>query len=210
LVLYTPTVGQAVGSVGRTPQGIARDAVANTNLASRNSRVAMNLVLANVTELSYTETDFDTDLAMLHSSTAVAQLRDAAQAHVVFLLTTINTYCGLADAIMAEKASAFAVVNYDCAVGNLSLAHEFGHLLGLRHDRGADPADKAFKDGHGYAYRTDWRTIMAYADACGFCTRMPIWSNPNLKYNGVPSGTREFENEAGVINQTAPIVAKFK
>jgi hypothetical protein len=107
---------------------------------------------------------------------------------------------------MAEKASAFAVVNYDCAVGNLSLAHEFGHLLGLRHDRGADPADKPFKDGHGYAYRTDWRTIMAYADACGFCTRMPIWSNPNLKYNGVPSGTREFENEAGVINQTAPIV----
>lgn len=203
LVLYTPAVRQAV----LNPENVAATAVANTNAASLMSRVAMNLMLAKTAELNYAEKDFVSDLAMLHSSPIVAKLRDSAQAQVVFLLTTISPGCGMSDAILATKDSAFAVVNYDCAMGNFSLAHEFGHLLGLRHERTSDPAVTPFKNGHGYVYRNAWRTIMATKDSCGECPRVPIWSNPALKFNGVPSGTIDYENEAGVINTTAPILA---
>jgi hypothetical protein len=50
---------------------------------------------------------------------------------------------------------------------------------------------------------------MAYLKRDEASLRIPMWSNPAVNFNGVPSGTIERENEAGVINTTAPIVAKF-
>ena len=38
----------------------------------------------------------------------------------------------------------------------------------------------------------------------------PFWSNPSVNYNGVPAGTRDYEDEADVINDTAPIIAGFQ
>lgn len=39
--------------------------------------------------------------------------------------------------------------------------------------------------------------------------RYLLWSNPAVNFNGVPSGTIDYENEASVINKRAPIVARF-
>jgi hypothetical protein len=46
--------------------------------------------------------------------------------------------------------------------------------------------------------------------ARGACPRIPIWSNPLINYDGVPAGTDDYENEADVINDTAPIIAGFQ
>ena len=117
---------------------LATMAIESTNLASKNSNVRMSVNLVKSEEIDYVEKDFPSDLAMLRASAWVKAEREAAKAQVVFLLTTVSDYCGLSDVILADKSNAFAVINYICAVGNFSLAHEFGHLLGLRHERAAD------------------------------------------------------------------------
>jgi len=210
LVLYTSAVRKALEQTGSSPDVFAMLAVESTNLASKNSNVRMSLNLVKSEEIDYIEKDFPSDLAMLKASAWVRAERDAAKAHVVFLLTTFADYCGLTDVILADKNSAFAVINYMCAVGNFSLAHEFGHLLGLRHERAADTGDMPFKNGHGYVYKNEWRTIMATRKSCASCPRIPFWSNPSVKYNGVPSGTSEYEDEADVINDTARIMSGFQ
>ena len=209
LVLYTPAVRKALEQFGSSPDALATLAIESTNLASKNSNVRMSLNLVKSEEIAYVEKDFPADLAMLQASAWVKTERAAARANVVFLLITISDYCGLSDVILADKNSAFAVINYVCAVGNFSLAHEFGHLLGLRHERAADKDDKPFRNGHGYVYKKEWRTIMATRKACDSCSRIPFWSNPSIDYNGVPLGTKEYEDEADVINDTAPIIAGF-
>ncbi|MGC1969816.1 MAG: M12 family metallo-peptidase [Pseudolabrys sp.] len=210
LVVYTPAVRKALDQFGSSPDTLATLAIESTNLASKNSNVRMLLKLVKAEEIAYVERDFPSDLAMLQGSAWVKAEREAAKANVVFLLTTVFDYCGLSDVVLADKNSAFAVINYICAVGNFSLAHEFGHLLGLRHERAADEADKPFRNGHGYVYKNEWRTIMATRKACNSCPRIPFWSNPSIKYNGVPLGTKDYEDEADVINDTAPIIAGFQ
>ena len=209
LVLYTPAVTKALQQFGSDPDALATMAIESTNLASKNSNVRMSVNLAKSEEIAYVEKDFPSDLAMLRASAWVKKEREMAKAQVVFLLTTVSDYCGLSDVILADKSSAFAVINYICAVGNFSLAHEFGHLLGLRHERATDKDDKPFPNGHGYVYKNQWRTIMATRKACASCPRIPFWSNPSIKYNGVPAGTKDYEDEADVINDTAPIIAGF-
>jgi hypothetical protein len=210
LVLYTPAVRKALEQFGSTADALATLAIESTNLASKNSNVRMSLDLVKSEEIAYVEKDFPADLAMLQASTWVKRQREAAKAHVVFLLTTVADYCGLSDVILADKSSAFAVINYICAVGNFSLAHEFGHLLGLRHERTADNDDKPFRNGHGYVYENEWRTIMATRKACASCPRIPFWSNPSIDYNGVPLGTKDYADDADVLNDTAPIIAGFQ
>jgi Metallo-peptidase family M12 len=210
LVLYTPAVRNALEQFGSSADALATLAVESTNLASRNSNVRMSLNLVKSEEIAYVEKDFPSDLAMLQTSAWVKTEREAARAHVVFLLSAVSDYCGLSDVVLADKNTAFAVINYICAVGNFSLAHEFGHLLGLRHERTADEGDRPFRNGHGYVYKNEWRTIMATRKACASCPRIPFWSNPSINYNGVPAGTKDYEDEADVINDTAPIIAGFQ
>ena len=210
LVLYTPAVRKALEQFGSSPDALATLAIESTNLASKNSHVRMSLNLMKSEEIVYVEKDFPSDLAMLQTSAWVKTEREAAKAHVVFLLSAVSDYCGLSDAVLADKNSAFAVINYVCAVGNFSLAHEFGHLLGLRHERAVDEGDKPFRNGHGYVYKNEWRTIMATRKACASCPRIPFWSNPSINYNGVPVGTKDYADDADVLNDTAPIIAGFQ
>ena len=68
----------------------------------------------------------------------VQGLREQTGADIVALLIDNNEACGLAADILANEATAFAVVNQSCAVDNVSFAHELGHLLGARHDPDTD------------------------------------------------------------------------
>ena len=68
-------------------------AVESTNLASKNSHVRMSLNLVKSEEIAYVEKDFPSDLAMLQTSAWVETEREAAKAHVVFLLSAVSDYC---------------------------------------------------------------------------------------------------------------------
>jgi hypothetical protein len=120
------------------------------------------------------------------------------------------SHCGVADAILAAEDTAFAVVNYSCAAENLSLAHEIGHLQGARHNVDVDSTETPFKYGHGYCYKpASWRTVMSYDCASG-TARLPYWSNPDVKHDGIPMGTADKENNSRVLTETASTITNFR
>jgi hypothetical protein len=140
----------------------------------------------------------------------VHALRDQHAADVAILITKSGDACGIASDIYASEDTAFAVVGQNCATGYYSFAHEIGHLQGARHNPEADSSSTPFAYGHGYYNEPGkWRTIMSYACPAG-CTRLKYWSNPNVQYSGVPTGTAALHNNARVLNETACRVANFR
>jgi hypothetical protein len=66
-----------------------------------------------------------------------------------------------------------------------------------------------FAYGHGYVNGIKWRDIMSYKASCDGCPRVPIWSNPTIKFKGDPAGTLDADN-ARVILEQAERVSKFR
>ncbi|WP_372797061.1 M12 family metallo-peptidase, partial [Pontiella sp.] len=88
-----------------------------------------------------------------------------------------TAWCGWAYGFdYTDSANMFQCTSYDCATGNYSFIHEFGHCQGCRHD--TDGTLTPFAYGHGFRQgSTTWRTIMAVTGG-NSATRLNYWSNP--------------------------------
>jgi hypothetical protein len=139
----------------------------------------------------------------------VKKLRNEKHADIVGLIIDNPTGCGLSTRIGPESDEAFFVVHHACATITMSMAHEIGHILGVRHDRFVDESNVPFAYGHGYVNGTKWRDIMSYNQGCGGCPRIPFWSNPRIMYKGEPTGTAAADS-ARVILELAERVSKFR
>jgi hypothetical protein len=136
-------------------------------------------------------------------------LRDRYRADVAVLIVDDANGCGLSTRVFADEDEAFSVVHHACAATTYSLAHEIGHLIGARHDRNMDATPTPFAYGHGYVNGTKWRDIMSYKESCDGCSRLPVWSGPNVMVNGEPAGSVDLDN-ARVIREHAARVAGFR
>ena len=130
-------------------------------------------------------------------------------ADVAVLIVDDANGCGLSTRVFADEDEAFSVVHHACAATTYSLAHEIGHLIGARHDRNMDATPTPFAYGHGYVNGTKWRDIMSYKESCDGCSRLPVWSGPNVMVNGEPAGSVDLDN-ARVIREHAARVAGFR
>jgi hypothetical protein len=209
LVAYTTGARNAVSDINATIQL----AVAEANQSYLNSGINLRLRLVDSFEVAYSETGktFDQILADFVANTTVQNRRNTSGADLAAMIINQTDFCGLADAIMANASTAFAVVHYDCATGYYSFAHELGHLQGARHDPANDSTSTPFAYGHGYQHLSSpvWRTIMAY-NCQNNCPRLQYWSNPNVQYGGVAMGTAATNDNARVLNATAKTVAAFR
>lgn len=216
MVLWTPAARAAVGGSQASIESLVQSAVANANLAYTNSGINARLRLVHAEEASYTETTIQNDLTALRTNgdgvlDAVHSLRNQYGADVVTLLGSgYAGSCGIGYMMGAPSTSfapyAFDVVDQSCAAGYLSYAHEVGHNQGLNHD----PANASATPSYSYAYGYQdsggvFRTVLSYGSA----HRVPFFSNPNVLYNGLPTGTPT-QNNAAALNNTAPIVAQFR
>jgi len=185
--------------------------------------------LAHSEEVDYAETgDSNADLQHLHdgadgSLDAVHALRDCFGADLVSFWVETSDACGRGykmDTVSADfAANAYSVVQRSCATGYYSFGHEMGHNMGADHDWYVNSKTTPYTYAHGYVNTSKrWRTIMAYDDECseaGFnCTRIQYFSNPDVSYDGDPSGITEADphpaNNAKVLNQTRTTVAEFR
>lgn len=210
LVAYTSLAKAGVADIDAT---IAL-AVAEANQSYVNSGVNIHLSLVDSFQVTYTETGktFDTILSDFVGMSDVNKRRDQSGADLAALIIDQRDFCGMADAIMANASTAFAVVYYDCATGYYSFAHELGHLMGARHNEQMDSSTTPFAYGHGYLHTTPppaWRTIMAY-DCPGGCQRLQYWSDPRINYGTQPMGTAGTNDNARVLNETAATVSAFR
>ncbi len=230
LVVYTSALSSYLGSTALN--ALINTAVAETNQGYANSQVNQRVTLAGTMQVTWNEAGFDwgTTLSNLKNGVApfqnVAATRDAVRADLVTLLVLDYYYtsCGIGYLMTYPSIEfddyAYTVVAEDCATGYYSFAHEQGHNEGAHHDRATAGGDAVI---YPYAYgywmwsptlnRYLYRTIMAYECPSG-CTRINYWSNPNVSYNGLPTGvaaglTNAADNHL-TLNNTAPYVAKFR
>lgn len=213
LVLYTPAAKNAVSNISNTIQ-LAVDELKQSFF---NSNVNREIELVYVGETNYTESGLsysasDNDLTRFSGNSdgymdEVHNLRSKHQADICVLVSDDQSLCGIARGIKVSSPYAFCLVNYDCATGYYSFAHEIAHLIGCQHHQ-SDPvhsgASSAYPYAHGYkSPNNDWRTIMAY-NCSGGCTRLLYWSNPNITYNYLPMGTNSTNNNAKMLNEKIP------
>ncbi len=211
MVPYTPEADQESADI----LGLIQLAFDETNLSYDRSNLGLEAVLAYAykTQQSEAGADMITLLERLQNPrdswyNEVHALRGAYGANLVNMITSDGFYCGIASAILASDATdSYAVTAQNCATGNYTFGHELGHLQGARHNPEADPSTSPFLYGHGKYYEPDaWRTIMSYNCPSG-CTRRPNWSNPDVLFQGVPTGDEVLRNNARVLAETWGTIA---
>ncbi len=241
MIVYTQLAETNWGGVSNTVANITQ-AVTNMNISMTNSGVNnVTFRLVHTEKMTYTESgNFSTDLSRLSGTSDgfmdnVHALRDQYGADMVSLIIGSPTSsCGIGylntSTTNYSAANGFNVSLYSCVVGNYTMAHEFGHNMGLRHDWYVDASTSPCSHHHGYVNQTAitqgaaspasarWRTIMAYNNQCadiGFnCTRLNRWANPTELYNSEPTGiaigNAQPSDEAYAFYRMACLVAAFR
>jgi len=228
LVAYTPAARNSRGGTAGIKAMIDL-AVAETNQAYLNSQIHTSLNLVMAAEVSYVESgDIGTDLFRLQDKTdgvmeAVHSWRDEYKADLVTLIVYYPPAYKIAGVafLMTElnpgfESFAFSVVSADYATGYYTFGHELGHNMGSAHDRGANPGDSLFDYSFGYqAPNQAFRTIMAYP-CPNNCPRILFFSNPDVSYQGQPTGIDYEANPAQAadnarsINEARDTVANWR
>ena len=223
MVVYTPAARTAAGGTAAI-QALITLAFTESNTAYQQSLITPRIRLVYQAEVSYTESgDSATDLNRVTGTAdgymdEVHTLRDAYGADLVSLWVHDTNSCGIAwmmTTLSTNFASdAFSVVHWDCATGYYSFSHEMGHNMGCAHDRENASGQGLYPYSYGWRFTgTDtnqYRTIMAYAPG----TRIQRFSNPNVNYQGTPTGKpvgdpSEAYNALS-INNAAYTVANFR
>jgi len=221
MIVYTDDVRAFLGG---TTQAVAfaQQAIAITNTAYQNSAITTRARLVHTMEVNYAEPSSNsTYLNFVRSNATIAAARNTYKADVVGLLIETFTVgnCGIAG-LMAKgehnagfESEGFSVSKRQCAVDNLTFPHEIGHNQGANHspENGLPQSQAVFPYAFGYYnLAANFRTVMTYPEYCLNCPRVPYFSNPNINYNGVPTGIVNQRDNARTINNTALVVSRFR
>jgi hypothetical protein len=226
MVVYTPAARSAAGGTSQI-QALIANSIAATNDGYANSAIHPRLRLVHAAEVDYTSSNFETDLARLRGTTdgymdEIHAWRDEYRADMVALLRAGSSeYCGIAYLMPfnspTAESYAFSVTRYNCSVGTMTFPHELGHNQGCCHargDGGGCTGGGLYSYSVGHRFNDNFgvlrRTIMAYSPG----SRIQHFSNPDILFNGVPTGVPvgqpDDADNALTINQAAWAVANFR
>ena len=223
LLFYTAAAQAAAGSENAI-RAQAQAAVDSANTAFANSAMRMRFRAVGIELLEGWEETTDaasTELSRFRSNPTATARRNAVSADMVSLLVAnLPGACGIGYVMRSIgpgfAGSAFQISDRDCAVGNLSWAHEHGHNLGFEHDpaNGTSPetASRPWSFGHyveGQGSQS-YRTVMSYACPAGGCTRRAHFSNPQVLFNGFATGVLDERDNARTGDEVADTVANFR
>ncbi|GEM_PF-1426812 len=226
LVVYTELSKAGAGGKDGI-ETLAQLAIEESNLCFSTSGINMQLNLVNVVQANYTETgNIESDLYNLSDGSIpdLETLRYADyKADLVSMITEredSGTIAGIAWILYNlsdpgnRDSSAFSVVRRAYAVGNYVFPHEIGHNLGCAHDRNnADNTYRAFPYSYGQRFTAQgvtYATVMTYPPG----VRIPYFSNPDISYNGTPTGVSSnslfaTDNAATIRYTSANVVSKY-
>lgn len=220
LGMYTSAARIAAGGTNGI-ESLLILSVSVTNGAYASSQINPRLRLVHMAETAYPETaDSGLDLGRFTGFgdgfiDEVHTLRNTHGADLCALIVNTSDNCGIAYLMTSLSSTfqtlAFSVTLRTCAAANLTLAHELGHNQGCQHDRdNADEGIYPYAYGHRFNAPDLKRTIMAYEPG----NRVNHFSNPNVNFNGVPTGVpigQPLEaHNAQTINNTALTISQFR
>jgi len=211
LVLYTAAVRNTLGGTAQA-QTFAQQAIDSTNTAYANSGIRQRIRLASALETTITEIGtLGAELSAIVSDATIASLRDQHKADLVALISNSSDNCGIGYLSAGNAAFGFTVTARNCAVGNLSFAHELGHNMGSHHNPENGGAGSAYPFSFGHYVNGVFRTVMSYTNPCpNGCPRRPYFSNPAVLFNGFPTGIFNARDNARSINLTADSTAAYR
>ncbi len=216
--LYTADARNAVGGTANI-EALIQAAVDAANAAFIDSNMTVQFQLVHTAQVAYSDSgNISSDLSWLVNNAQVAALRDQYGADMVSLIIDNGgAFCGVGY-VQRPLGTWFApypfqVTVWDCAVGNLSFAHEHGHNMGMEHDpeNGASPDVASFPWSFGHYINGTYRTVMSYSSPCSiYCQRVGRFSNPDVSYLGIATGIVDQRDNAYTGDLAAPVVAAFR
>ena len=201
LAIYTPEVRAEVGSEAGVAAGLDQ-LVSRLNVALSNSGVSGHVRIVGTLQIPFSlMATCGQTLNSLANTTdgnldEVGALRDAYGADLVhvFIFPKREDCAGVAYYANRPELAAFgfahSLMDRNSGAAHITFQHEVGHNLGAHHDWYVDDTRTSAK---GYSNcAAGWRDLMAYGDECAAhhlgSSALPNFSNPNVRYNGQPTG----------------------
>lgn len=215
LVVYTTATKNFLGGDAQA-QTFSQQAIDATNTAYLNSKIRQRVRMVHAQEYLYTETSSaSTDLSNLRNNPEIQALRNTHNADLVAMIGELQGVCGIGYLMGSNQqsgspANGYSATARNCAVGNLSFAHELGHNMGSQHNP-ENGSGATYPFGYGHYVNGVFRTVMSYSDPCpNGCTRRPYFSNPEIFLSGFPTGIDNARDNARLINLTADVIANYR
>lgn len=206
-VVYTSS---ALATMGNTQamESLIDTVISYNNMTYFNSGINVQLELVYSGEINYTESgNINTDLGNLANGKipTVQNIQNSYGADIVSL------WVGANDPVMG-----MAIIDGNYNVEHIlfpeSTIHEIGHNLGCTHDHVHGPfISPAYAYGGSFtALGVTYKDIMSYMSGVA----VPYFTNPNVTYEGVPTGVSDTSAMAADcarrINEIAPVIAATK
>jgi hypothetical protein len=221
MIVYTPAALNSTGSVGDMRDLLA-ESVNGANQAFLNSHIPVVLNLVHWSQINYNESGkFEIDLKRLTGRKdgymdSVHTLRNQYDADLVSLFESDGNLGGLGWELRdldddTNPAFGFTVVlASQASAPYYTFAHELGHNLGATHDQEHAQRNGATRFSDGWRFRGKdgvlYHDIMSYDPG----ETIPYFSNPRIKYKGVPTGDADSADSARTITLTAGYVAAYR
>ncbi|MDM7922838.1 MAG: M12 family metallo-peptidase [Pyrinomonadaceae bacterium] len=213
LVVYTTATKNFLGGDDQA-RAFAQQAIDSTNAAYANSKIRQRVNLVHAAEYVFVETgSSSTDLSTLRQNATIQGLRNTYKADLVAMIGEVTDVCGIGYLVGSPSGSEFGytITARSCAVGNVSFAHELGHNMGSNHNPENSGSGSVFPYSFGHYVNGSYRTVMSYVNQCPQgCARRPYFSNPEIFFNGVPTGIDGTRDNARSINNTADTMANYR
>ena len=226
---YTPQARELwAGGTQQVMEDGLRASLKGVNEMFQESGVHLTFFPAVIQEVNYREIDILTDLNNFkgRNDGKMDEVHTIRRQHGADLIVLIHARAGgradlgyyLTRGNREDSRNNTAAISAPYAD---TIAHEVGHLMGLRHDRyeyGCEnsssycrPNEHFFPYAHGYINRNafragisdsaKWGTIMSYPNLCIdnniACTILPRFSNPRQNWLGDPLGVPATSSEMG-------------
>lgn len=214
MIVYTPNAENWAATNSSGIQNIINQAMATAQASADNSDMDIEFRLVHTHRTEYAETGNSVlDLQRLTASPSfnpwgnesanymdeVHQLRDQYGADLVALFSETEDTGGIAWVITSESGLphyAFSITRVQQGDGRTH-AHEMGHNFGNAHSRNQNQNAANDTNRRGiFHYSTGWRwtgndgvsyaSVMTYLEGS---SQVLIFSNPDIAYEGVPTGS---------------------
>ena len=224
MILYSPEAATEAGGIkGLRP--LIEHALADANEAFENSQIYARIRLVHLGPTNQPEAgNTSADLNRLKSPDdgfydQAHALRSEHGADLVTLIIDAPSSSGVGRGNQLSSFSppsdqiAFSVVLRRSLVDTYTLAHEIGHNLGANHTPSDQGSPGLFPYSNGWIFSSNgstYRTIMARQ----FGQKIGIFSNPQVSFDGAPTGSPADSetpaDNASTINHYAPEVEEFR
>lgn len=215
-ILYSPEYAASFSNY------TALDAEIKTRIAESNTIYANSLIDQKIVLLGHRVAndmpDNLTDGTQVGTYASATKVRDSTGADLVSFWNTAGS-AGSANNYSGSASACWSTTKKVDIQTRFTFTHELGHNMGGKHDRTtyalAGRTDELGQDRYHFGKWWDtYRTVMSYENCPKSCPRIPHFTNPNVNYNGIPTGiaagSLDPADNARKLNETKATVAAFR